>query len=313
MLLEASKLALKFEYSRLIKGDVVFGTVNLELIGKRLVEIDKKQDEFNDNAAKALNWIYRTHGWNGAKLACKISGANADTLQRYSNLSFPASKRNLHTVSLITWASQITMNILYLGADVEKYWPGMCESSIRCVCFLGRLPHPVFEDVIRILLQKAKNIGFELDSQVDPKLEALSEHSDTPFLMPDNICIHKFREDYYTSIGVKLREFRERFNIGYEILSAVLDVPISTYKRYEDPDDTTTIPIALGVRLKSGFQLSDTTSFVSEMRDFPGFSQSRKIQQLREEVVFELYKSLPLETKKRFSEFAYQAMHFYCY
>ena len=144
--------------------------------------------------------------------------------------------------------------------------------------------------------------GFCVSKEVIPLLEAIPNFQDT-FLMPPQLDIDDFKADYYRSLSIQFRQFRQQQQIPIEVLAAVINEPVSRTLAFEDPDNPISIPVFAAVRIKLGFKLEDTVMFTSGMTKYQHFYHARKVQQAREQVMLALMNPLNLTERQRVNRF----------
>jgi len=272
--------------------------------------INAQEKLFHHNCGFALQWIYAQQKWRGKHIAERILGMSASTWDQYAQPSYP-KKRSLHAVACFSWLSQVSMTALYLGTKIEQHWPGANTDSIRAIVYSGMLPKQQFSSLVDVFVDQLSIQGTNIKGEIAELMAKLNEHNDKSFLMPERIDLDEFKLDYYGSVAIKLHEFRSNYGISLEEISHVLGVTVPKYLSYENPDLSTTIPLHLGMRLKFGFNLKDTTQLLGEMKVFPGFHRARQIQQLREDVIFSLFKHLSRNESPAFLSLAQQFMVFH--
>ncbi len=267
------------------------------------------QDAFNRECAGAIKWIYKVQKWKSKELERKIPGVPASVWRAYGQQGY-GSARSLHICAALSWLTQITMSAYYYGNKIESFWPEVDSDVIECIAYSGLLPTELFEYLIQQLLLKAggaqNNNGFTRQS-----LDQLAQYPNDHFLMPDVLNIDAFKRDYYYSVAINLRKFREHNGLRKEDMAFVLAIPVGKYETFEDPEKPTAIPLYAAMRLKLGFQIENTVSFTDHMREFNAFTNARNIQQLREAVIINLMRSVNSNLRKKFVKLAHEIMQFH--
>lgn len=131
-------------------------------------------------------------------------------------------------------------------------------------------------------------------------VEKIPKFNDS-FLMPNLLDIEDFKRDYYYSIAQQLLLFRDNNKIPIELLAAALNEPVDRVKAFEGPKKSVSIPVFAAVRLKLCFDIADTVSFTSGMKNYHCFYLSREVQQAREQVIIVLLRQLLIEDRKSIS------------
>lgn len=248
--------------------------------------IIEKEKQANENVTFALKRIYKTQGWKGEKICKKIHGYKAKTWDSYTYPSYTKTKSmSLHAVAAFCWLSQISMSALYYGAHLEQLWHGFDKELVRIIIYSNALEKNQFESLIQIFRGKIKNLDSSNEKEIDELLEELHNYPDENFLIPDVLYLDSFKQDYYSSIGHKLKELRTHNNVAVEVMAHIIGVTVNKYLSFEAPDESTNIPLNLAMRLKFGLHYDNTTELLSRMKEFRGFYKARYVQQLRESVL----------------------------
>ena len=194
------------------------------------------------------------------------------------------------------------MLAIFQGKHIQNYWPAVCNETIQSIISSGLLPEEQFLHCIRLMTAKLDKRGYSISKEVIPILETIPNFQDT-FLMPLKLDIDDFKADYYRSIAIQLKQFRQQQQIPIEILAAVINEPVSRTMAFEDPDNSVSISAFSAVRLKLGFKLQDTVMFTSGMTKYQHFYHARKVQQAREQVMLALMNPLNLTERQRVNRF----------
>ncbi len=274
--------------------------------------INVYQNVFNQECAVAIKWIYRIQKWKPSIIEKRIPGVKASVWSAYGQRGYTSS-RSLHICAALSWLTQITMSALYYGNNIEKFWSVVDIDVIECIVYSGLLPGSHFEYLVKQLLFKAHQKGYDNIENTHAKLEELSAYKDEDFLMPDVLDMDSFKADYYQSIAKALYNFRIENNLSEEIMAYVLNVPVGKYSSFEAPEKTTTIPLHLAMRLKVAFKIENTVPFTSNMTKYKQFNCARTIQQKRETVIIELMSNLDRGLRVKLTELALNVMQFHLF
>ncbi|WP_028882323.1 hypothetical protein [Teredinibacter turnerae] len=275
---------------------------------EEIAAINEKEPTFKVGVGHALAFIYREQRWTPEKIAARIRGLRPGTWRGYAQPGY-ANNRSLHVVAAFSWLSQVSMLALLKGSLIRMHWDGMDEHSVSAILHMCQLTRNHFFMLVEIMLDKLKEMGVAPPVGLQEKIAAVCDSSND-FLAPQVLDLEAFRADYYASTGAVIRGFRERTGYTVEQMAHVLGVNEERYLSFETPDQNTNIPIQTAFRLKLGFHMADTTGFLVEMKEFPGFYRSRKVQQMRDEIIFELFACVPDPVKQGFVDLARQNMLF---
>lgn len=275
---------------------------------EEIVAINKGEEVFKQGVGAALSWIYRQQNWTGTKIAKRIRGLKPDTWRCYGQPAYQ-NNRSLHIVAAFSWLSQVSMLALLKGSFIQKHWDGMDEHSVSALLHMCLLNRKHFYMLICIMIDALTTLGFDAPNNIFTKLAEVCEYPDN-FLAPLVLDLESFKMDYYRSTGLAIAALRENFGFSVEEMAFVLGITVDRYYSYENPDHSTNIPVQTAYRLKLGFHLPDTTSFLVEMKEYPGFFHARRVQQLRDEIVFSLFNQLPDHVKPKFVNLARENMLF---
>ena len=256
---------------------------------------------FNAEVGGALRWVMRQLGISVKLLEKRILGVSSSAWRSYTQMSY-TQNRPLHVVAAFSWLTQVSMLAIFQGKHIQNYWPAVCNETIQSIISSGLLPEEQFLHCIRLMTAKLDKRGYSISKEVIPILETIPNFQDT-FLMPLKLDIDDFKADYYRSIAIQLKQFRQQQQIPIEILAAVINEPVSRTMAFEDPDNSVSISAFSAVRLKLGFKLQDTVMFTSGMTKYQHFYHARKVQQAREQVMLALMNPLNLTERQRVNRF----------
>ncbi|TVZ39397.1 helix-turn-helix protein [Alteromonadaceae bacterium 2753L.S.0a.02] len=275
---------------------------------KEINAINERETAFKEGVGHALAWIYRQQCWSPEKIARRIKGLKPGTWRAYAQASYP-NNRSLHVIAAFSWLSQVSMLALLKGTLIQTHWDTMDEHSLCALLHSSLLSKKQFYALMMFLANDLEELGVKLTALFWDRLAEVSNYPDD-FMAPRELDLEEFRADYYESTGFVLRALREKSGYSIEQMAEVIGVSEERYLGYENPDRSTNIPVQAAYRLKLGFHLKDTTGFLVKMHRFPGFFKARKVQQLRDELIFELFSHVPPNHKGRFVVLARNIMEF---
>jgi len=261
-----------------------------------IAKLDIYAPIFNAEVGGAIRWVMHQLGLTVKLLEQRIQGVSNSAWRAYSQTSYQQN-RPLHVIAAFSWLTQISMSAVFRGKHIQNYWPTVCDQTIKGIILSGLLPEAQFQECIQLILEKMLKRGHDVKQDVMTILKDIPDFQDA-FLMPAQLDIDDFKADYYRSIALQLRQFRNKYRIDIKLLSTILNEPISRIEAFEDPDNPVTIPGYVAVRLKLGFRLQDTVIFTSGMQKYPQFYHSREVQQAREEVMLKVMTSLNLSERE---------------
>ena len=276
---------------------------------EELDAINQYEDAFNAECGLAIGWVFKTVGWRDEQLAQRIKGVPATTWRNYRLASY-RKNRSIHVIAALAWVSQVSMSAMYYGKNIQKYWAGVDHSVIEAVVHSGLLPLDLFEAYTKSISRAVGKEVLESD-EISRAFSELEQYEEVDFLAPDALNIDDFRQDYYKSVAVSLRNIRDCNDFSREQMAHIFDVSFNRYLSFENPDSDTRVPLFLGVRLKQGFPGLNTVDFTRHMTAFPGFSSARIVQQLRENLVIGLLKNLDDKAKSRCARLAREMSSFH--
>jgi hypothetical protein len=260
-----------------------------------IAHLDAYAPIFNAEVGGALRWVMQQLGIMVKILEQRIQGVSNSSWRAYTQASYQKN-RPLHVVAAFCWLTQIGMSAVFQGKHIQHYWPTVCDQTIKSIILSGLLPEAQFQRCLQLVIEKMIKRGHKIRPNVINLLSNMPQFQDT-FLMPSQLDINDFKMDYYRSIALQLRQFRNKHRIDIKLLSTILNEPISRIEAFEDPDNPVTIPGFTAVRFKLGFKLQDTVIFTSGMRKYAHFYYSREVQQAREKIMLSVI--APLATPER--------------
>ncbi|RTZ16789.1 hypothetical protein EJ063_08325 [Vibrio aquaticus] len=274
--------------------------VTVTVSEERIQMLDSLLETIDTDMAVSMSFVRRAQGMSFRELEQKVSGLNGSTLKRYMQQSYP-SVRPIHMVAAMSWVMMVPMTSFYYAVKMREYYRGMDDKAIEALYCIGRLPTEQFElylDMVKNLMEPDARLKFqayreELNSQVDPAI-CYDE-----LLPPPVLDINAFAIDYYRSVAITVKRFRQEHNIPIELIARVLGLSDYQYIQLEDVSKTRDFSVAIGFRVKLGFELSSHVNFTSEMKLFPQFHQLRQVQHIRDLLIVEALRPLNPECKKR--------------
>lgn len=271
--------------------------------------LDQKEAQAVEGCYSAIKWLYDSQGWTPERISRRILGLKASTWRKYSQKSH--ASRSLHSLAALSWLGQVSMSVFYLGTDVHSFWPGASNQAVEISVCTGVLPANHFELFVKTMFQKLNVSSNATLEKIELCLSELTEFEDSQFLMPQRLDLMEFKLDYHQAIAIGLRHARKKYGLTTEQVSWVLNVSQGVYESYESPGPGLEIPASLAMRLKFGFRLDDTASLLAGMQKYKGFYYARKVQQIREQIIFTLYDLLDAQHRLMAVELARSLMSFH--
>ena len=247
---------------------------------KKILDLNNYNAIFNSEIGGALRWIMRRHKMTVKQLQSRIKGVSNSAWRSYTQMSYQQN-RPLHVIAAFSWLTQISMLAIFKGNNIKHNWPRMCNETITGIILAGVLLEEQFEMMVNLILETLnKRRDIQTISIIKLLLKKLP-HKNNNFLMPEELDIDDFKEDYYQSIANQLRLFREKNGISMSLMGRVLNIPVNRLYTYEDLNNPVSIPTYVAVRLKLGFDLDQTILFLSGMKRYHNFYLLREVQQIR--------------------------------
>lgn len=259
---------------------------------EELQRLDDFEEEFPLQIARAIRWIYDIHDWNGEDVEKRIPGVKASVWQRYAQPAYTKS-RSLHSIAALSWISQVSMSAILYGDRIARYWPDTTRNKIKIIIYSGLMGHEEFQYIMDKLLAISPN-KVDLNRDSLAYLEYFkSNYKYEHVAAPAQLDIEAFARDYYRSIAVTLKTFRESRNMRVTDMAITMNISDAKYRKIENANPPPkVISLHLAARFKLAFKIPNTVPFVSDMRDFPGFALSRSLHQARELILLELLKGV---------------------
>ncbi|EOY4513400.1 hypothetical protein ABMX68_02125 [Vibrio vulnificus] len=273
--------------------------VNVAVSDQEIEKMDMLLKSIDTDMAVSMSYVRRAQGVSFEQLESRFSGINGSTLKRYMQQSYP-SMRPIHVVAALTWVMMVPMTTFYYGLKMKEQYRGMDDKAIEALLCIGRLPSDQFNlylELVANLMDEATRQEFlAFRADLESQYSLLANYND--LLPPPVLDIHAFAIDYYRSVAITVKRFREEYNIPIETISRVLGLSEYQYHILEDVNKIRDFPVAIGFRVKLGFHLSSHVNFTSEMRQFPEFHQLRQVQHVRDILIVEAMSKLRGAKKK---------------
>ncbi|WP_373054855.1 hypothetical protein [Vibrio salinus] len=253
----------------------------------------------NADISGSMSYVRRAQGLTFQELGKRITGISSDTFKRYMQQSYP-SMRPIHTVAAFSWITMVPMTAFYYGFRIKEFYRGMDDHAVEALVCLGRLPANMLNTfltmICHILTEDSKEAFFSFRERVELQYGKLEDHSD--YFPPEVLDINEFAIDYYRSVAITAKRFREKNQIPIDTISRVLGLSEYQYSVLENPNKINHFSVSIGFRIKLGFKLEDHVYFSSEMKQFSDFYKLRKIQHVRDLLVVEALRMLNEKDRK---------------
>ncbi|KUI98932.1 hypothetical protein [Vibrio sp. MEBiC08052] len=267
---------------------------NISIVSEQeIVQLDGMMTNFNSNISAAMSYVRRTQGLTFKQLEKRLSGIQSDTLKRYMHQSYPAM-RPLHVVAAFSWITMVPMTAFFHGFRQNKLYRGMGDGIVEALVRMGRIPAEILENflamVCSMLSEELKQEFLIYRKQIESEFGRMEDHSN--LFPPDTLDLNAFANDYYRSVAITVKKFREENELSVDTISRVLGLSKYQYRILEDPRKTSHFPVSIGFRVMKGFQLDSHVNFISEMREFPEFYKVRQVQNVRDSLTIGALKLL---------------------
>ena len=274
--------------------------VTISVSEEKIQMLDSLLETIDTDMAVSMSFVRRAQGMSFRDLEQRVTGINNSTLKRYMQQSY-RSIRPIHMVAAMSWVMMVPMTSFYYAVKMREFYRGMDDKAIEALYCIGRLPTEQFElylDLVTNLMDCADREKFaafrqETQSQIDPNINY------NELLPPKVLDINAFAIDYYRSVAITVKRFRLEHQIPVELIARVLGLSEYQYIKLEDVHKVRDYSVAIGFRVKLGFELNSHVNFTSEMRQFPQFHHLRQVQHLRDTLIVEALRPLNGECKKR--------------
>ncbi|ODS04447.1 hypothetical protein [Vibrio scophthalmi] len=274
--------------------------IRLSATEEKIQKLDTLLRTIDTDIAVSMSFVRRAQKMSFHDLEQRVSGLNGSTLKRYMQQSY-RSIRPIHMVAAMSWIMMVPMTSFYFALKMKEHYRGMDDKAIEALFCIGRLPSEQFNlflDLITNMMSKDNSAQFimfrtKAESHVDPNII----YND--LLPPPVLDINAFAIDYYRSSAITVKRFREENQIPIEVIARVLGLSEYQYLQLENVNKVRDFSVAIGFRVKLGFELNSHVHFTSEMRQFPQFHQLRQVQHMRDSLIVEALRLLNGERKKR--------------
>jgi DNA-binding XRE family transcriptional regulator len=264
-----------------------------------ILYLDKILEDINTNISVSMSYVKRTQNLTFPQLAEHFSGINEQSIKRYMQQSYP-SMRPLHFVAAYSWVMMVPMTAFYYGFKMKEFYRGMGQHAVEALVCIGKLPSVQFDALLSIICSY-------LDESSVAKFMEFKQQTEEEYCIRDNynalfppsiLDIDAFSHDYYRSVALTVKQFREEHQISVGTMARVLGLSEYQYHVLEDEDKMVPFSISIGVRVKLGFKLKDHVNFTSAMQVYPEFHKLRQAQHVRDSLVVEALRFLSPKQKK---------------
>ena len=260
---------------------------------QEIAHLDEMLKNIDTDISVAMSYVRRTQKLTFKQLEKRFSGINGNTLKRYMQQSY-RSMRPIHIVAAYSWVTMVPMTAFYYGFRIKEFYRGMDDNAVESLVRLGRLPTEMlnlFLDMVcSVLSTDSKKEFLVFRQQVESEYGVMENNSD--LLPPEKLDIDEFAKDYYRSVAVTAKKFRQEHNISVGTASQLIGLSEYQYHVLEDINKVVPLPVSIGFRAKLGFKLNSHAAFTSAMEIFPEFHQLRQVQHVRDALVVEALKRL---------------------
>ncbi|SIO96086.1 helix-turn-helix transcriptional regulator [Vibrio spartinae] len=266
---------------------------------QEILYLDEMLKSIDSDISVGMSYVRRTLGMSFKELERKVTGIKGDTLQRYMQQSYH-SMRPIHAVAAFSWITMVPMTALYYGFKIKEFYRGMDDDAVEALVRSGRLPTSVINIYLNLICDKLTDESarefLEFRQQVESEFGVLEDHGD--LLPPTVLDMNDFAIDYYRSVAITLKRFREEHNISIDTMSRVLGLTRYQYGVLENPNKISHFSVSIGFRVKLGFKLNTHVYFTSEMKQFPEFHKLRQVQHVRDLLIVEAMRRIDEDTRK---------------
>lgn len=270
---------------------------------EQLKQIDSLLSDVHVAVSMSMAYIRKIQGWSYEQLESRFKGTSKITWTRYLQPSY-TKMRPLHVVAAYSWLTMVPMPSFYRGLKIKEAYRGMDVQSVEAMIHCGVLPKRQFRLVLDYLyeyLPDDKRLAFDqfVDS-LRSQYGLLDDYENKDYMFPDQLDMELFAYDYYRSVALAFKEFREVNNLSIETTAHVLNLSTYRYQQCENPDNPVPLPIDIAARLKLGFKLTDVMQFTARMKEYPQFHNVRIIQHIRETKLVDLMQYIDPSFKDNF-------------
>lgn len=267
---------------------------------QELAHIDEMLSNLNFDISVSMAYVKRAQGWSLQELGRRFSNLSNDSLKRYMQQSYP-SMRPIHVVAAYSWVTMVPMTSFYYGLKIREAYRGMDHDAVEAIMRTGRVPTTQFNIILELIYnfldKKGQKAVDTIKDCLTKKYGDLNRYDDNDFFPPDVIDMNKFAEDYYRSVAITVKRFRQEYNIPIETMAKVLGLSMYQYKVLEQEDNTKPFSMSIGFRAKLGFKINGHVSFTKEMTAYPEFHTLRVAQHIRDLLIVEALRHLPMDKK----------------
>ncbi|MDW6005214.1 helix-turn-helix domain-containing protein [Vibrio mangrovi] len=249
---------------------------------QEISRLDEMMKNFDLDVSISMSYIRRIQGLQFKHLERRFSGIQGNTLKRYMHQSYP-SMRPLHIVAAYSWITMVPMTAFFTNLGKKKFYSGMNSNLVEALACIGRLPTETLDSFLAMIcsmINKESRLEFlTFRSKLESEYGKMDDHSH--LFPPDILDLDVFAIDYYRSVAIAVKKFREENNLSIATMSRVLGLSKHSYSALENPNKTTHFPVSIGFRVMQGFQLNTHVNFTSEMKYFPEFHKLRQVQHIQ--------------------------------
>ncbi|WP_261887503.1 hypothetical protein [Vibrio aerogenes] len=265
-------------------------TINLDVFDLNIRNIDSQIKNINTDISVSMSYVRRAQGLSFKQLEQRFSGLKGDTLKRYMQQSYP-SMRPLHVVAAYSWVTMVPMTCFYY----KTFYPDIDMDTLEVFMCIGILPSEQFRVVIDLIvnmLSEENKISFLKYKEEKDKLYLDEEYDYSLLFPPDVLDINLFAIDYYRSIAIKTRSYREENNISVEQACKMTGLSKYQFNVFENPNNITDLSASVGFRVTIGLKLNSYEHFTSEMKQYRNFHYLRRLQHIRGSLIIDALKRL---------------------
>ncbi|OCP81311.1 helix-turn-helix transcriptional regulator (plasmid) [Vibrio cholerae] len=271
----------------------------LAVSDQEIDRLDEMLKTIDSDISIAMSYVRRAQGLTFKALDKRFSGINSGTLKRYMQQSYH-SMRPIHIVAAYSWVTMVPMTAFYYGFKLKEFYRGMDDNAVEALVCIGRLPTEQFNTFLTIvcntLSEESRREFFAFRAAIESEYGVIENYSS--LFPPTVLDINEFAIDYYRSVAVTVKRFREENNISIDTISRVLGLSRYQYEALEKPNKIMQFPVSIGFRVKLGFKLNTHVNFTSEMRQFPEFHKLRQVQHVRDLLIVEALRRLKLNERQ---------------
>jgi transcriptional regulator with XRE-family HTH domain len=199
------------------------------------------------------------------------------------------------------------MSAILYGDRIARYWPDASTNKIKTIIYSGLMGHEEFQYIMdKLTAISSRNIELNRES-LDYLEHFKSNYRHEEIVAPRELDIEAFAQDYYRSISVTLKNFRESREMSPMDMAITMNISDAKYQKIENANPPPkAVSLHLAARFKLAFKIPNTVPFVSDMQAFPGFALSRSLHQARELILLDLLKGIDDQAVETIAECAKQ-------